>query len=86
MHGGFHCLAALKVLEKFANVKLLLRKLFLQMDNCVKDNNNHHLLAFLYFLIATKVFEEMQLGFLVVGYTHEDIDGNFGYFPNKLKE
>jgi hypothetical protein len=63
MHGGFHCLDALKVLEKIVNVKPLLKKLFLQMDNCVKDNNNHHLLAFLYFLTTREVFEEMQLGF-----------------------
>jgi hypothetical protein len=28
------------------------------------------------------VFEEVQLGFLVVGHTHEDIDRNFGY-PSK---
>jgi hypothetical protein len=26
------------------------------------------------------------LGFLVVGHTHEDIDGCFGYLSKKLKE
>jgi hypothetical protein len=26
------------------------------------------------------------LGFLIVGHTHEDIDGNFGYLSKKLKE
>jgi hypothetical protein len=26
------------------------------------------------------------LGFLVVGHTHEHIDGNFGYLSKKLKE
>jgi hypothetical protein len=52
----------------------------------VKVNKNHHLLAFLSFLIAREVFEEVQLGFLVVGHTHEDIDGNFGYISKKLKE
>jgi hypothetical protein len=26
------------------------------------------------------------LGFLVVGHTHEDIDGNFGYLSKKLRE
>jgi hypothetical protein len=30
----------------------------------------------LYFLIAKKVFEEVQLEFIVVGHTHEDIDNN----------
>ncbi len=56
------------------------------MDNCVKDNKNRHLLVFLYLLTAHEVFEEVQLGFLVVGHTHEDIDGNFGYLSKKLKE
>jgi hypothetical protein len=59
MHGGSHCLATLKVLEKFTSVKPLPMKLFLQMDNCVKDNKNHHLLAFLSLLIITKVFAEV---------------------------
>lgn len=61
-------------------------KLFPQMDNCVNDNKNHHLFAFLSFLIITKVFEKMQLWFLIVGHIHEDIDGNFGYLSKKLKE
>jgi hypothetical protein len=51
----------------------------------VKDNKNRHLLAFLFFLIIRKVFEEVQLGFLVVGHTHENIDGTFGYLSKKLE-
>jgi hypothetical protein len=85
MHGGFYCLVALKVSENFINAKSLLKKLFFQMDNCVKDNKNRHLLAFLFFLIIRKVFEEVQLGFLVVGHTHENIDGTFGYLSKKLE-
>ncbi len=30
------------------------------------------------------VFEEMKLGFLIVGHTLEDIDGYFGYMSRKL--
>jgi hypothetical protein len=56
------------------------------MDNCVRDNKNYHLLAFLFFIITRKVFEEVQLGVLVVGHTHENIDGSFGYLSKKLKE
>ncbi len=56
------------------------------MDYCVKDNKNHHLLAFLSLLIARKVFEEVRLGFLVVGHTHGDIDGSFRYLLKKLRE
>jgi hypothetical protein len=32
------------------------------------------------------VFEEMKLGFLVDGHTHENIDGCFGYLPKKLRK
>jgi hypothetical protein len=49
------------------------------MDDCVKDNKNHYLLGFLSLLIARDMFEEVELGFLVVGHTHEDIDKCFGY-------
>jgi len=53
----------------------------------VKDNKNCHLnMAFLSLLNAQKVFKEVQLGFLVVGHTHEDIDESFGYLSKKLKE
>jgi len=57
-----------------------------QMDNYVKDNRNWHLLAFLSLLTARDVFEEVKLGFLIVGHTHEDIYGCFGYLSKKLKE
>jgi hypothetical protein len=56
------------------------------MDNCVEDNKNHHLLAFLSLLTIREVFEEVQLGFFIVGHTHEDIDGSFGYLSKKLKQ
>jgi hypothetical protein len=32
------------------------------------------------------VFEEVKLGFIVVGHTHEDIDGCFGYLSKKLRK
>jgi hypothetical protein len=56
------------------------------MDNCVKDNKNCHLLPFLSLLIAWKVFEEVQLGFSIVGHTCEDIEESFGYLSKKLKK
>jgi hypothetical protein len=55
--------------EKIISAKLLPRNLLLQMDNYLKDNKNQHLLAFLSLLIVRDVFEEMKLGFLVVGHT-----------------
>jgi hypothetical protein len=37
---------ALKLFEQVVSAKLLPKKLLLQMDNCVKDNKNWHLLVF----------------------------------------
>jgi hypothetical protein len=37
-------------------------------------------------LTTRDVFEEVKLGFLVVGHTHEDIHGCFSYLSKKLKE
>jgi hypothetical protein len=56
----------------------------LQMDNCVKDNKNRYLLTFMSLLMVKEMFEEVKLGFLVVGHTHEDIDGCFKYLSKKL--
>jgi hypothetical protein len=36
--------------------------------------------------MVREVFEEVKLKFLMVGQTHENIDGCFGYFSKKLKE
>ncbi len=75
-----------KVTSEVVGLKLLLKNLLLQMDNYVKDNKNKYLLAFFSLLMAREVFEEVKLRFLVVGHTHEDIDGCFGYLSKKLKE
>jgi len=56
------------------------------MDNCVKDNKSHELPTFLSLLTTCEVFKEVQLGFLVIGHTHENIDISFGYVSKKLKE
>jgi hypothetical protein len=62
------------------------RRLYLQLDNSLKDNKNQFLFRFLSLLIARKVFEEIQLGFLLVGHTHEDIDGYFSYVSDVLRK
>jgi hypothetical protein len=84
LQGSSHCLNALKLADKI--VKPLPRKLFFQMDNCVKDKKNHQLLVFLSFLTACEVFEEVQFKFFVIGHTPEDIDGSFGYLLKKLRK
>jgi hypothetical protein len=37
-------------------------------------------------LTAKEVFEEVKLGFLMVGHIHEDIDGYFGHLSKNLRE
>ena len=61
------------------------KKLFLQLDNCAKDNKNRYIMAFCSLLIAWKIFKKVSVGFLVVGHTHEDIDVHFSYLSKLLK-
>ncbi len=86
LQGKSWCTIELKTPSENKGPKLLPKKFLLQMDNCVKDNKNKYLLAFLSLLMAKEVFQEVKLKFLVVGHTHEDIDGCFGYLSENLRE
>ncbi|KAL3133949.1 hypothetical protein ABBQ32_008396 [Trebouxia sp. C0010 RCD-2024] len=48
------------------------------MDNCAKDNKNCTVLGFCALLVELGVVETVEINFLPVGHTHEDIDGLFG--------
>jgi hypothetical protein len=78
--------ASTKCPKFFVGAKPSPKKLLLQMDNCMKDNKNRYLWPFLSLLTTRDVFEKARLGFLVVGHTHKEIDGCFGYLSKKLKE
>lgn len=69
-----------------SSIKTLPRKLFLQMDNCGKDNKNRWVFSFLSLLVAKGIFEEVQLNFMMVGHTHEDIDALFGHYSENLRK
>ncbi len=81
-----HCICELDTLDQIIGPKPLPRNLSLQMDNCVKNNKNCHLLAFLSLLTAKDVFEEVKLGILIIAHIHEDIHGYFGYLSKKLRK
>ncbi|KAL3699356.1 hypothetical protein R1sor_017378 [Riccia sorocarpa] len=49
----------------------------LQMDNSAKDNKNIHVLAFCSELVIRGVFETVEVNFLMVWHTHEDVDALF---------
>ena len=69
----------------FQGHKPLPRKLYIQLDNSAKDNKNKYLMAILSLLTAWGVFKEIQVGFLLVGHTHEDIDAYFSHLSKALK-
>ena len=52
--------------------------LVLQLDNTVKDNKNHTVLGYCGTLVALGLFKRVVLNFMLVGHTHNDVDGSFG--------
>ena len=61
-------------------------KLYMQLDNCSGDNKNYAILAFCNFLVDQGVFEQVEVGFLPVGHTHEDIDQGFSVLSRHLRK
>lgn len=51
--------------------------LFLQMDNCGRENKNHAVLGFLGALVSNDIFKQVYLNFLPVGHTHAKVDQRF---------
>jgi len=60
-------------------------KLLLQMDNCVRENKNKYVMGFLAFLVEQRYFVEIEMGFLMVCHTHEDIDQSFSCLSRHLQ-
>ena len=71
--------------ELGSTFRRLPENLLLQLDNCAGENKNRYLFAYLSMLVARGVFKTIQLGFLMVGHTHEDIDAMFSRFSEKLR-
>ena len=61
------------------------RKLFLQLDNCSRENKNKYLLAFLCDLVWKKVFDEVYISYLPKGHTHFDPDAVFSCISGELE-
>ena len=59
--------------------------LLLQLDNEASDNKNHYVFMFLSLLTALGVFITIEVGFLIVGHTHEYIDGTYRRMSSNLK-
>lgn len=50
------------------------RKVFLQADNCSRENNNGCFISYFDCVIQLGAFDESEVGFLPVVHTHSDID------------
>lgn len=61
------------------------RTLYVQLDNCSRENKNHYLMAYLESLVALRVFDVVEAGFLPVGHTHDDIDQAFSATSSRLR-
>jgi len=59
--------------------------LYMQMDNCSGDNKNFAIVGYLNYLVAQGVFSTVEVGFLPVGHTHEDIDQGFSVLSRHLR-
>jgi hypothetical protein len=58
----------------------------IQADNYTRENKNIYKFALCAALVGLGYFQEVQLCFLIVGHTHEDIDQRFNIISNTLKK
>jgi hypothetical protein len=64
-----------RVLKAEENDRGVLPKiLYLQLDNCARENKNTYLLMFLVWLVERNIFDIIYVSFLPVGHTHFDPD------------
>ena len=73
-----------RTLVKHCGAQPLPRTLYIQADNA-SDNKNHAVLLFCGLLICHKYVESVQISFLLVGHTHEDIDQLFSSLSRYIK-
>ena len=59
--------------------------LYLQMDNCGRENKNRFVFALCALLVELGIFRKIKVSFLMVGHTHEDVDQMFSRFSTYLR-
>ena len=57
----------------------------IQADNCDRENQIKYVFGLCATLVGLGYFSEVQLSFLIVGHTHEDIDQRFSVISGVLK-
>lgn len=68
--------AELEQLNVLHNYRLP-KTLYIQLDNCAKDNKNKNLFVFLAQLVLRGLFDKIKVGFEIVGHTHDRVDQLF---------
>ena len=71
-----------KVYEKKGRLP---KKLYIQLDNCWRENKNKYLFAFLGELVYRGIFDEVIVSFLCKGHTHNENDQTFSVIATYLR-
>lgn len=58
--------------------------LFVQVDNCIRENKNRYFMSYFQSLVHLGVFNMVQISFLPIGHTHADIDQTFSSISKHL--
>jgi len=74
-----------RFLNKQSKDRRIPPKLFIQMDNCSRENKNKFLMSYLDALVRWGIFNGIEASFLPVGHTHCDIDQAFSSTSNRLR-
>ena len=84
--GANHLIESLhRWLDRKAEGNPLPKTIFIQMDNCTRENKNRYTLGYIEMLVAIGVVGEVQVSFLPIGHTHSDIDQTFSCTSRRLK-
>ncbi len=63
----------------------ILQTLYVQADNCSRENKNRYFMSYFEMLVARGVVKDVYVSFLPVGHTHEDIDQIFSRTSTHLR-
>lgn len=84
--GSNHIVESLhRFLEDRSKISPVPPKLYMQLDNCTRENKNRFFFAYVESLVQWNVFDEVEVGFLPIGHTHEDIDQTFSSTSSHLR-
>ncbi|CAN0386362.1 unnamed protein product [Pylaiella littoralis] len=75
-----------QLIKSLGEGKALPRRLWLQMDNCSRENKNRIFLAYLHMLVQFGVFDVIEVHFGLKGHTHDEIDQVFSRVGTGLKK